>query len=155
MTILNMIGLTHFEHQEFQMKSDSYCCIIFLGIALLFHTFFDPSSFSKLRRQLGRKVLELGGNAVLSYHQQFDLEGESGIVVRGYGTSCSLRKVSISITNNSNSHSLMQKGQLVYLGLTLEFSKQCHLHQRDRLLLRRFQKVLLQQSPLFLRLNQL
>ncbi len=50
----------------------------------------------KLRRQLGRKVLEMGGNSVLGYHQEFDVEGESGIVARGYGTACLLKKVIMS-----------------------------------------------------------
>ena len=47
----------------------------------------------KLRRQMGRKVLEAGGNHVLGYQQDFDLEGEhSGfIVARGLGTSVKLR----------------------------------------------------------------
>ena len=35
-----------------------------------------------MRRRIGLKVLELGGNAVIGYKQYFDLEGESGIVVR-------------------------------------------------------------------------
>ena len=35
-----------------------------------------------MRRQLGKKVLECGGNAVLAYHQQLDVEGDSGIVAR-------------------------------------------------------------------------
>eukprot|EP01133_Synstelium_polycarpum_P017539 gene17539-20929_t len=47
----------------------------------------------KLRRQMGKKVLEMGGNAVLGYKQHFDLEGDSGIVARGYGTAVTLRKV--------------------------------------------------------------
>ena len=35
----------------------------------------------KLRRQMGRKVLEAGGNHVLGYQQSFDLEGEhSGVI---------------------------------------------------------------------------
>jgi hypothetical protein len=37
----------------------------------------------------------MGGNAVVGYHQFFDLEGESGIVARGYGTCCTIRNVSI------------------------------------------------------------
>ena len=47
----------------------------------------------KLRRQMGREVLEAGGNHVLGYQQDFDLEGEhSGfIVARGLGTSVKLR----------------------------------------------------------------
>ncbi|CAG5134399.1 unnamed protein product, partial [Candidula unifasciata] len=52
--------------------------------------------FSKLsgtlQRKLGVKVLEMGGNAVLGYFQNFDLEGESGIVVRAIGTAVSLAR---------------------------------------------------------------
>ena len=40
----------------------------------------------KVRRKIGLKALELGGNAVTGYRQCFDLEGETGIVVRGIGT---------------------------------------------------------------------
>ena len=35
-----------------------------------------------MRRKIGLKALELGANAVIGYKQLFDLEGESGIVVR-------------------------------------------------------------------------
>ena len=69
----------------------------------------------KLQRIIGQKAIELGGNAVLGcvkilsgfsvwvsifllvyrYRQHFDLEGDSGIVVRGYGTS-----VLLSVANN-------------------------------------------------------
>ncbi|CAG7826260.1 unnamed protein product [Allacma fusca] len=52
--------------------------------------------FSKLsgevQRRVGLKALELGGNAVIGYRQCFDLEGESGIVVRGIGTAATLVK---------------------------------------------------------------
>ncbi|XP_032220728.1 C2 domain-containing protein 5 isoform X2 [Nematostella vectensis] len=47
----------------------------------------------ELQRKIGLKVLELGGNAVVGYHQCFDLEGEYGIVVRGIGTSVLLARV--------------------------------------------------------------
>lgn len=42
----------------------------------------------KLRRQIGRKVLAMGGNAVLGYQQNLDLEDDdsAAIVARGYGT---------------------------------------------------------------------
>jgi hypothetical protein len=40
------------------------------------------------------KVIEAGGNAVLGYSSHFDAEGDSGIVVRAYGTACILLKVS-------------------------------------------------------------
>ena len=35
-----------------------------------------------MRRKIGLKALEQGANAVIGYKQLFDLEGESGIVVR-------------------------------------------------------------------------
>uniref|UniRef100_UPI00358E4398 C2 domain-containing protein 5 isoform X2 n=1 Tax=Myxine glutinosa TaxID=7769 RepID=UPI00358E4398 len=47
-----------------------------------------------LQRKLGLKVLEMGGNAVLGYLQCFDLEGETGLVVRAIGTACTLEKLS-------------------------------------------------------------
>ncbi|CAB3986597.1 C2 domain-containing 5-like, partial [Paramuricea clavata] len=47
----------------------------------------------ELQRKIGLKVLDLGGNAVIGYQQYFDLEGESGIVVRGIGTCVFLRKI--------------------------------------------------------------
>lgn len=46
-----------------------------------------------LRRKLGRKILDLGGNAILGYRQHFDLEGGTGIVARGYGTAVRLKKL--------------------------------------------------------------
>uniref|UniRef100_T1IKZ1 C2 domain-containing protein n=1 Tax=Strigamia maritima TaxID=126957 RepID=T1IKZ1_STRMM len=50
--------------------------------------------FSKLsgevQRKIGLKSVELGGNAVIGYQLRFDLEGESGIVVRGIGTAVTL-----------------------------------------------------------------
>ena len=46
-----------------------------------------------VRRELGKKTLEIGGNAILGYAVQFDVEGASGIVARAYGTACKLLKV--------------------------------------------------------------
>lgn len=58
--------------------------------------------FSKLsgevQRRIGHKALELGGNAVLGYQQCFDLEGESGVVVRGIGTAVTLVKLGHHLT---------------------------------------------------------
>jgi hypothetical protein len=34
------------------------------------------------------QVRDLGGNAVLGYQLHFDIEGDSGIVARAYGTAC-------------------------------------------------------------------
>ncbi|XP_078671242.1 C2 domain-containing protein 5-like isoform X9 [Branchiostoma floridae x Branchiostoma belcheri] len=55
------------------------------------------SLFSKLsgelQRKIGLKVLEMGGNAVIGYRQCFDLEGESGIVVRAIGTAAHLARL--------------------------------------------------------------
>ncbi|XP_077425753.1 C2 domain-containing protein 5 isoform X5 [Vanacampus margaritifer] len=47
----------------------------------------------ELQRKIGLKVLEMGGNAVVGYLQCFDLEGESGLVVRAIGTACTLDKL--------------------------------------------------------------
>ena len=44
----------------------------------------------QLRRLLGKKVLEMGCNAVVGFRQCFDFEGQRGIVVRGAGTACKL-----------------------------------------------------------------
>jgi hypothetical protein len=44
---------------------------------------------ASVRRRLCKKVLEMGGNAVMSYYQSFDMEGDSGIVARAFGT-CAL-----------------------------------------------------------------
>lgn len=44
-----------------------------------------------VRRQIGIKAKELGCNAVVGYHQHFDIEGDSGIVSRGSGTACRIR----------------------------------------------------------------
>lgn len=40
---------------------------------------------AELQRKIGLKVLDMGGNAVLSYRQHFDLEGDA-MVARGIGT---------------------------------------------------------------------
>ncbi|XP_076848840.1 C2 domain-containing protein 5 isoform X11 [Brachyhypopomus gauderio] len=62
----------------------------------------------ELQRKIGLKVLEMGGNAVVGYLQCFDLEGESGLVVRAIGTACTLDKISSTcpaavVPNLSNS----------------------------------------------------
>ncbi|NXW84366.1 C2CD5 protein, partial [Alopecoenas beccarii] len=52
----------------------------------------------ELQRKIGLKVLEMRGNAVVGYLQCFDLEGESGLVVRAIGTVCTLDKLSNTST---------------------------------------------------------
>ncbi|XP_075066874.1 C2 domain-containing protein 5 isoform X2 [Mixophyes fleayi] len=47
----------------------------------------------ELQRKIGLKVLEMRGNAVVGYLQCFDLEGESGLVVRAIGTACTIDKL--------------------------------------------------------------
>ncbi|KAG1688981.1 hypothetical protein DVH05_010250 [Phytophthora capsici] len=42
---------------------------------------------------VGKKALELGGNAVLAYKQFFDVEGDSGLVARACGTACYITPV--------------------------------------------------------------
>ncbi|XP_053175094.1 C2 domain-containing protein 5 isoform X1 [Scomber japonicus] len=58
----------------------------------------------ELQRKIGLKVLEMGGNAVVGYLQCFDLEGESGLVVRAIGTACTLDKLSSGSAPNPNTH---------------------------------------------------
>nr|XP_055029860.1 C2 domain-containing protein 5 isoform X15 [Misgurnus anguillicaudatus] len=56
----------------------------------------------ELQRKIGLKVLEMGGNTVVGYLQCFDLEGETGLVVRAIGTACTLEKISTLPTTNTN-----------------------------------------------------
>ena len=42
----------------------------------------------QLRRQVGKQAKQRGANAVFGYQQFFDMEGDSGIVGRAYGTAC-------------------------------------------------------------------
>ncbi|KAM4734093.1 C2 domain-containing protein 5 isoform 4-T4 [Anableps anableps] len=56
----------------------------------------------ELQRKIGLKVLEMGGNAVVGYLQCFDLEGESGLVVRAIGTACTLEKLSSGSVANTH-----------------------------------------------------
>ncbi|XP_078024052.1 C2 domain-containing protein 5 isoform X16 [Epinephelus lanceolatus] len=58
----------------------------------------------ELQRKIGLKVLEMGGNAVVGYLQCFDLEGESGLVVRAIGTACTLDKLSSGSAPGTNTH---------------------------------------------------
>ncbi|XP_046399773.1 uncharacterized protein LOC124166342 isoform X2 [Ischnura elegans] len=59
----------------------------------------------ELRRRIGLKAIELGANAVLGYQQSFDLEGETGIVVRGIGTAATLVKLQAPPQMQSHLHS--------------------------------------------------
>ncbi|XP_055029854.2 C2 domain-containing protein 5 isoform X9 [Misgurnus anguillicaudatus] len=56
----------------------------------------------ELQRKIGLKVLEMGGNTVVGYLQCFDLEGETGLVVRAIGTACTLEKISTLPTTNTH-----------------------------------------------------
>ena len=56
----------------------------------------------EVQRKIGLKALDLGGNAVIGYLQNFDLEGESGIVARGIGTAVTLVKLHDTLTFSSD-----------------------------------------------------
>jgi hypothetical protein len=47
-------------------------------------------------------VLDLDGNAVLGYMLCFDVEGDSGIVARAYGTACSIHHLKATHTQRLN-----------------------------------------------------
>ncbi|CAI5711443.1 unnamed protein product [Peronospora destructor] len=48
---------------------------------------------SQVLTMVGKKALEIGGNAVLAYKQFFDVEGDSGLVARACGTACYITPV--------------------------------------------------------------
>jgi len=48
---------------------------------------------ASVRRKMCKTVLERGGNTVLGYHQSFDMEGDSGIVARTYGTCVRIERI--------------------------------------------------------------
>lgn len=75
---------THHSILEFSEKSydERISRIISSGLDILIS--------GQLQRHVGLKALELGGNAVLGYQQYFDIEGDTGIVVRGIGTAVKL-----------------------------------------------------------------
>ncbi len=69
-----------------------------------------------VQRKIGLKALELGGNAVVGYQQKFDVEGDTGIVVRGIGTAMYLVKIenAQSPTSNEPSHRYENKCFVTY-----------------------------------------
>lgn len=77
---------------------------LFLLISPLLMYVCYPFYLGELQRKIGLKVLEMGGNAVVGYLQCFDLEGESGLVVRAIGTACTLDKVCSGSAPNTTTH---------------------------------------------------
>ena len=73
-----------------------------------------------VRRLVGKKARELGANAVIGYEQHFDVEGDSGLVARGFGTACIVRTYSgfwiLGHTNKHHSHSLPLQGRTLSWG---------------------------------------
>ncbi|KUF82892.1 C2 domain-containing protein 5 [Phytophthora nicotianae] len=57
---------------------------------------------SQVATLVGKKALELGGNAVLAYKQFFDVEGDSGLVARACGTACYITSVGKSELMSDN-----------------------------------------------------
>eukprot|EP01039_Chlorochromonas_danica_P008191 gene8189-9036_t len=55
---------------------------------------------AEVRRKLGKKAFECGGNAVLGYSFHFDTEGAAGIVARACGTACRLLKADESTSRS-------------------------------------------------------
>ncbi|KAJ3224779.1 hypothetical protein HK099_007898 [Clydaea vesicula] len=65
----------------------------------------------QLRRQLGKRVLEMGGNAVVGYKQFFDLESEEHMIIaRAIGTAV---KLGIDNSIELNTSTLSQKWNLM------------------------------------------
>lgn len=81
-----------------------YCGSSPLVESLCSYLYPHPLLPGELQRKIGLKVLEMGGNAVVGYLQCFDLEGESGLVVRAIGTACTLEKLSSGSVPNTTTH---------------------------------------------------
>jgi hypothetical protein len=64
----------------------------------------------ELQRRIGLKVLDMNANCVLGYLQNFDLEGEFGIVVRGIGTAANIYKSVVNQSFNSKINSTSSSG---------------------------------------------
>lgn len=77
--------------------------ILFLSSSYFINMCITPY-LGELQRKIGLKVLEMGGNAVVGYLQCFDLEGESGLVVRAIGTACTLEKLSSGSAPSTTTH---------------------------------------------------
>jgi len=67
---------------------------------------------ASVRRRMCRTVLEMGGNAVLGYHQNFDVEGDSGIVARTYGTCVLLERKSRGMSTDSNMSPVLSSSKM-------------------------------------------
>lgn len=71
-----------------------------------------------VRRRMCKTVLDMGGNAVLGYKQTFDVEGDSGIVARSYGTCVCLERTD-AVIDERLQKSLVEPSALVpEMGLT-------------------------------------
>ncbi|XP_041982626.1 C2 domain-containing protein 5 isoform X2 [Aricia agestis] len=55
---------------------------------------------NQVQRLVGLKAAELGANAVVGYQQDFDLEGEAGVVARAIGTAVSIKPLPNPQPNN-------------------------------------------------------
>lgn len=51
----------------------------------MWHDMYLLDFFIQVQRLVGLKAAELGANAVVGYQQDFDLEGEAGVVARAIG----------------------------------------------------------------------
>lgn len=61
---------------------------------------------AKLRREIGTKVIGLGGNGVIGFKKYVDYESEGSIVMRGFGTAVTLKKIRPQTTLSSYSASI-------------------------------------------------
>lgn len=71
---------------------------------------------SKVSVLVGKKAIELGANAVIGYQQQFDVEGDSGIVARGYGTACWIDTVGSEIAPTPSNSKRTVDGNILESG---------------------------------------
>lgn len=95
-------------------------------VSLVSHCMMSPKINRVMnRRSTGEQVLELGCNAVLAYQQDFDVEGDSGIVARAYGTACVIQQRELPPSSfdaaKTNEHTLTRQ-VFIFIGAILHVS---------------------------------
>ncbi|CAG4988460.1 unnamed protein product [Colias eurytheme] len=92
---------------------------------------------NQVQRLVGLKAAELGANAVVGYQQDFDLEGEAGVVARAIGTAVSITP--LPLPSQPMSVQLTQQQLKKYLDIlateddSVDDLKEYYQHHQDEL----------------------
>ncbi|CAF4840941.1 unnamed protein product [Pieris macdunnoughi] len=94
---------------------------------------------NQVQRLVGLKAAELGANAVVGYQQDFDLEGEAGVVARAIGTAVSMTP--LPLPSQSMTVQLTQQQLNKYLDIlatddeSVADLREYYLHHQDELMM--------------------